>query len=110
MKRVYTDYLRDMLDNAEKALGFVKGIDFEESRSDDKSVYAVIRAVEIIGEAARNIPEEIRSKYPGIPWREVAAMRSKLSHEYFGVNIQVVWKTTQEDLPALIPLLRSIIH
>ena len=109
MKRVYTDYLRDMLDNAEKALGFVKGIDFEEFKSDDKSVYAVIRAVEIIGEAARNIPEEIRGKYPEIPWREVAAMRNKLSHEYFGVNIQVVWKTTQEDLPALIPLLRSII-
>ena len=109
MKRVYTDYLRDMLENAEKALGFVRGMDSEEFKSDDKSVYAVIRAVEIIGEAARNIPEEIRSKYPEIPWREVAAMRNKLSHEYFGVNTQVVWKTTQEDLPALIPLLRHIL-
>lgn len=109
MKRVYTDYLRDMRDNAEKAMDFVEGIDFEEFKRDDKSVYAVIRAVEIIGEAARNIPEEIRRKYPEIPWREITAMRNKLSHEYFGVNVQVVWKTTQEDLPELIPLLRNII-
>lgn len=84
MKRVYTDYLRDMRDNAEKAMDFVEGIDFEEFKRDDKSVYAVIRAVEIIGEAARNIPEEIRRKYPEIPWREITAMRNKLSHEYFG--------------------------
>jgi uncharacterized protein with HEPN domain len=90
MKREHEDYLYDMLENAEKALSFVKGLDYEGFRKDDKAMYAVIRAFEIIGEAARQIPEDIREKNPDIQWREIAAMRNKLTHEYFGVNTEVV--------------------
>jgi uncharacterized protein with HEPN domain len=93
MKREHEDYLYDMLENAEKALSFVKGLDYEGFRKDDKAMYAVIRAFEIIGEAARQIPEDIREKNPDIQWREIAAMRNKLTHEYFGVNTEVVWRT-----------------
>jgi uncharacterized protein with HEPN domain len=85
MKRVYDDYLRDMLENAEKALSFVKGMDYEGFRQDDKAMYAVIRAFEIIGEASRQIPEDVRTANPEVPWPEIAGMRNKLTHEYFGV-------------------------
>jgi len=109
MKREYEDYLRDMLENAEKALSFVQGMDYDGFCTDDKAVYAVIRAFEIIGEAARQIPENVRQSNPEIQWREIAAMRNKLTHEYFGVNTKVIWRTVHEDLPVIIPLLKKIL-
>ena len=110
MKRVYEDYLRDMLENAEKALSFVNGMNFEEFQTDDKAVYAVIRAFEIIGEAARQIPESVKEENSAIPWREIMGMRNKLTHEYFGVNTKVVWRTVHEDLPVIIPLLQKMLE
>ena len=110
MKRVYEDYLRDMLENAEKALSFVSGMNLEDFKIDDKAVYAVIRAFEIIGEAARQIPESVKEENSAIPWREIMGMRNKLTHEYFGVNTKVVWRTVHEDLPVIIPLLQKILE
>lgn len=101
MKRVYDDYLRDMLENAEKALSFVDGMYYEAFEKDEKAVYAVIRAFEIIGEVARQIPEGIQEANVEIPWREIIGMRNKLTHEYFGVNTKVVWRTVHEDLQSL---------
>ncbi len=109
MKREYEDYLRDMLENAEKALSFVQGMDYDDFCTDDKAVYAVIRAFEIIGEAARQIPEDVRQANPKIQWREIAAMRNKLTHEYFGVNTKVIWRTVHEDVPVIIPLLKKML-
>jgi uncharacterized protein with HEPN domain len=83
-------------------------MDYKSFAKDDKTVYAVIRAVEIIGEAAANIPEEVRAKYPNVPWREVKGMRNKLVHQYFGINMEVVWQTLQEDLPILIEALKKV--
>ena len=109
MKREYTDYLNDMLENAEKALSFVEGMEFDDFQKDDKAVYAVIRAFEIIGEAARQIPENVRDANPDIPWREITGMRNKLTHEYFGVNTKVVWRTIKEDLPIIIPAIKEML-
>jgi uncharacterized protein with HEPN domain len=109
MKRVYDDYLRDMLENAERAIAFVQDMGFDEFSEDEKSIYAVVRALEIIGEAARQVPEDVRAANPEIQWREVAGMRNKLMHEYFGVNTKVVWRTVQEDLPVIIPVLRKML-
>lgn len=97
------------IENAEKALDFVFGMEFDAFFEDEKTSYAVIRALEIIGEAARQIPEDVRNANLEIPWREIAAMRNKLMHEYFGANMKVVWQTVQEDLPAIIPVLRRIL-
>ena len=77
MKREYDDYLRDMLDNAELALSFVIGMEYDEFFEDEKSTYAVMRALEIIGEAARKIPEDVRNANPEIPWREITKERRK---------------------------------
>ncbi|MEW6288077.1 MAG: DUF86 domain-containing protein [Chloroflexota bacterium] len=108
MNREYADFFRDMLENAQRAIQFTEGMDYESFSKDEKTVYAVIRAVEIIGEAAANIPAKVHSEYPGIPWREIKGMRNKLVHHYFGVNMEVVWQTINEDLPMLIKELKSI--
>jgi len=107
--REYLDYLQDMLENAKLAIGFTAGMNYETFTKDNKTVYAVIRAVEIIGEAASNVPTEIRSKYPSLPWRDIRGMRSKLVHQYFGINMEVVWQTIQEDLPFIVKELKEIL-
>ena len=108
MNREYSDFLHGMLENAQRAIRFISGMDYEAFSKDDKTIYAVIRAVEIIGEVAANIPEKVRSEYPDIPWREVKGMRNKLVHNYFGINVEVVWQTIHEDLPVLIEALKSM--
>jgi uncharacterized protein with HEPN domain len=101
MKREYKDYVMDIIEAIEKIEDFTKDMEFENFRKDDKTVFAVIRALEIIGEAVKKIPLTVKNKYKQMPWREAAGMRDKLIHEYFGVNINVVWKTIIEDIPRL---------
>jgi len=108
--RLYIDYLRDILENAEKAVEFVSGMSGDDFLGDEKTVFAVIRAIEILGEATKKIPSEVREKYSDIPWREMAGTRDKLVHDYFGVNLAVIWKTVTEDIPSLIPLLQQVIE
>lgn len=100
-KREYTDYLRDMLEASAKAIQFVKDVDFEAFSKNEEKVYAVIRAFEMIGEAAKNIPKSIRERYVDVPWDEMIGMRNKVIHGYFGVDVKVIWKTIHEDLPPL---------
>lgn len=107
--RSHSDYLADMLEAIAKARQFVEGMSFDQFSQDDKTIYAVIRALEIIGEAAKRIPDEVKAQRADIPWREIAGMRDKLTHDYFGVNLVVVWKTVTGDLSSLESGLRSLI-
>lgn len=100
-KRTYTDYLRDILDAVEKVGKFTEGMHFEQFAAGDRTNFAIVRALEVIGEATKNITPAIREQYPYIPWSEMARMRDKLIHDYFGVDLQVVWRMVQEDLPPL---------
>ncbi len=86
MKRArdYTGYVADMLESAQKALEFVAGMTYEEFVADEKTQYAVVRALEVLGEAAKKVPPEWREVYAEIPWRAIAGMRDKLIHDYIG--------------------------
>jgi uncharacterized protein with HEPN domain len=108
--RNYIVYLQDMYDSIIKGISFIKGFNFKTFENDEKTQYALIRAIEIIGEASKKIPSQFKKKYPDIPWREISGMRDKLIHDYFGVNTKVVWKTAKEDLPALKKSLRIILN
>jgi uncharacterized protein with HEPN domain len=105
LKRDSRLYLDDILDAIEKIEKYVNGLTFEEFSQDSKTVDAIVRNFEIIGEATKHIPAETKGKHPRIPWKMMAGTRDKLIHEYFGVNLQVLWKAVKEDIP---PLKRSI--
>ncbi len=109
MKRTYSDCLSDIVINIKRIEDFTKGSSFEKFASDEKTTYAVIRALEIIGEAVKNLPASLKSKYPKVPWKQMAGMRDRLTHAYFGVKIDVVWYTITDEIPKIKPILTEII-
>lgn len=96
-----SDFLQDIIDASNHAESFVAGMDFDAFQADTKTLWATIRALEIIGEAARNIPEPVRARYQAVPWRAMTGMRDKLIHGYAMVDAEVVWKTVHEDVSVM---------
>ncbi len=107
--RDYRLYLKDILDAMESIEKFVEDMSFEKFKEDDKTTSAVVRKFEIIGEASKNVQEGIKQKYTQIPWKEMAGMRDKLIHIYFGVNYRLVWTAIKERIPQLKPLIKKIL-
>jgi len=108
-KSHYFDFFNDILESIEKIEQFTTGMNYSQFATDDKTSFAVIRALEIIGEAAKAIPEKIKEKHHELPWKEMSGLRDKLIHVYFGVNLEVVWETIEEDIPKLKPIIAEII-
>ncbi|MFA5271021.1 MAG: DUF86 domain-containing protein [Candidatus Omnitrophota bacterium] len=106
-KRTSKLYLKDILDSIKNIQSYTKKLNFNEFSQKKIVIDAVIRNFEIIGEAAKNIPNDIKSSHRGIPWKEMAGMRDKIIHEYFGVDLDIVWQTIQ-SLPDLETLLKKI--
>lgn len=107
--RDYKLYLADILAAMAAIERFVEGMSFEDFVRDDKTASAVVRKLEIIGEAAKQIPVDVRRAYPQIPWSEMAGMRDRLIHAYFGVDYGLVWRTIQERIPHIVPVIRQML-
>jgi uncharacterized protein with HEPN domain len=102
-------YLQDIIDAMLAIEKFVGGLGFNEFKNDDMISSAVIRKFEIIGEATKQIPEDIRNAYPDVQWKEMAGMRDRLIHFYFGVKYELVWHTIKDVIPLLKPIINKII-
>jgi uncharacterized protein with HEPN domain len=103
MTRESNDYLDDIVQAMEHAIGFTRGMTYAEFEDDPRTSAAVVRMLEIVGEAVKKIPDGVRKNEPDVPWREIAAMRDRLIHEYFGVDLEIVWDTAKNDIPSLLP-------
>ena len=108
-KREYRDYLHDILDSVNDIENFVGGMSFEQFERDRKTLNAVVRSLEIIGEAAKNIPLTLREKNGKLPWKRMTGMRDKVIHAYFGVNTKTLWNTVKNDLPPLKQLVQKML-
>lgn len=102
--------IQHMLDSAEEALSFVKGIKQKEFFKNRMLILSVIKEIEIIGEAASKISEETELSSPEIPWKDIVGMRNRLIHGYFDVDVKLVWNTAKNNLPSLIELLKDILN
>ena len=109
MKREYKLFIQDIKECIAQIDEFVGNMTLEEFKADEKTSSAVVRKIEIIGEATKNVPKEIRQKYKELPWSDMARMRDKIIHSYFVVDYEVVWKTIKERLPEIKPKIGTIL-
>ena len=108
MIRAWRDYVSDILNSIQEVEDFISGMDYEGFAADRKTVNAVVRSLEVMGEAAKRVPEPVRQQYPDIPWKRMTGMRDKLIHEYSGVDLEIVWGVVKTELPPVRPLVEQI--
>ena len=109
MSHEFLDFVEDILDAMDKAEILVEGFAYEEFEIDFRTNFAVVRALEIIGEAAKRLPMSLREQYPAIPWRGMAGMRDRIIHGYDTVDLQIVWDVVKQDIPKIKPLIQQIL-
>jgi len=108
--RDYRLYLNDILAAIESIESFIADMNLETFEADDKTTSAVIRKLEVIGEAVKQIPDNMRQRYSEVPWKEMAGMRDKLIHFYFGVDYRLVWRTINERFPQVKEQIHKILR
>ncbi|GJQ61114.1 MAG: DUF86 domain-containing protein [Melioribacteraceae bacterium] len=107
--RTHLDYLYDIEEAIQKGLSFIDGMSYTDFAADEKTQYALIRAIEVIGEASKKVSDEVKANFSFVPWKEMSGMRDKLIHDYFGVDEEVVWNTATQDLPELKKYINEIL-
>lgn len=109
-KRGIKLYLDDIIESSQKILNYTENLVFEGFEADQKTIDAVVKNFEIIGEAAKNIPQEIMDKYPHINWLSMISMRNILVHEYWGTDLEIVWQTIKENIPQIEYWIKELIN
>ena len=109
MPRNYLLFLKDMRNAAEKILRYTHNLSFEDFKENEEKIDATLHNLEVLGEAVKNIPQEIQIKYPNIPWRNMARFRDVLAHHYFGINLETIWDVVENELPTLMTELNTAI-
>jgi len=99
--------LKDILEAISRIQKYIKGLSFDDFLADWKTQDAVIRNIEILGEAAKLLSEEIKQEYSEIPWKDVAGTRDRLIHDYFGVNLDIVWEISMREMPKMLEVLKK---
>jgi uncharacterized protein with HEPN domain len=108
-KRGNIEFLNDIHEATQRIEFYIQNIDYDTFLEDTKTQDAVVRNLEIIGEAIKNLSEDFKGKYLHIPWKDLAGVRDKLIHHYFGVNLEIVWTIIKDDLPPLKDEIRCIL-
>jgi len=107
-KRTDRELLNDIREAIHRITTYVSGMAYESFAADTKTQDAVVRNLEILGEATKNLSEQVRTKYPNIPWKSMAGARDRLIHHYFGVNLDIVWEIVTVELPKVATALPNV--
>lgn len=110
MSRDVRFYLDDIETACKKVLRYTAGFTFKEFTHDDEKYDAVLRNLEIIGEAVKHIPDDVRAQYPEVKWRKIAGLRDLVAHEYFGLSDEIIWDIVQNEIPALLKQVKVILR
>lgn len=100
-KRNIVLYLEDIKNSIKKIEEYTRGLSFADFAKNQMAIDAVVRNFEIMGEAANNIPKRFKVKHPEVPWRQIIGTRNSIIHEYFGIDLEIIWSSIQEDIPKL---------
>jgi uncharacterized protein with HEPN domain len=109
MTKRYDLFLSDILDSMNSIEEYIEGTDYDDFIANKMMVDAVLRNLEILGEAAKNVPDHVRAKYPKIPWRRMIGLRNIVVHEYFGVDLENIWKIITTDIPEIKPEISRVL-
>jgi uncharacterized protein with HEPN domain len=110
MSHEFLDYVEDILDAMDKAEILLEGVTYDRFEADFRINFAVVRALEIVGEATRRLPMSLRHQYPDIPWNKMAGMRDRIIHGYDTVDLEIVWDVVKRDIPKIKPDIQQILR
>lgn len=109
MSYEFLDFVEDILDAMNKAESLLEGINFSQFEADYRINFAIVRALEIIGEATKRLPDDLRQRYPDVPWKGMSGMRDRIIHGYDNVDLEIVWDVVKRDIPQIKPKIEKIL-
>jgi uncharacterized protein with HEPN domain len=109
MLRDFKVLLDDILEASQRIRSYTSGLSLSDLRADQKTIDAVVRNLEVMGEAIKKLPPEVRDRHPDVPWKKIAGLRDILIHEYFGIDLDIIWDVVQTKLPALTEQVAAIL-
>jgi uncharacterized protein with HEPN domain len=110
MSNEFLDYVEDIEDAMEKAEILLRGVTYDQFESDFRINFAVVRALEIVGEATKRLPMTLCDQYPNIPWKQMAGMRDRIIHGYDTVDLEIVWDVVKQDIPKIKPQIQQVLR